>query len=161
MSAGFSPKAACGIVAIMLLAGCAGSRPAVPLGASVVAPAVWRTSADEVGAIDAQWWRSFDDPQLTHLVEDALAANPDIAIAATRVAEARAQYRLAKAQTLPDLVLQAGGVHEREVSPFGRGETQYASRGELSISYDVDLFGRLSSTSAAARAALLSSEAAH
>src|SRR5262249_30043239 len=140
------------IVAATLLASCAGVRPLAPTGAAVAPPSAWRTQAGEEGVIDPRWWRSFGDPQLTQLVEAALAANPDIAIPATRVAEARAQYRLANAQALPDLVFQAGGAHERDLSPFGKGETQYASSGELAISYDVDLFGRLSSTSGAARA---------
>src|SRR5262249_18003245 len=81
-------------------------------------------------------------------------------IAATRVAEARAQYHLASAQLLPDVVFQAAGGRQRDLSAFGTPLEQNASRGELGISYDLDLFGRLRSTNAAARASLLSSQAA-
>lgn len=147
------------IAALSLATACAGTRPAVPDAASVLAPMTWRNDVSATGLIDADWWRGFGDPQLSKIVEAALAANPDVAIAATRVAEARAQYDLSRAQLLPNINLQAAGVHERDLSPFGRGATEYASRGELTASYDLDLFGRLSSAKGAARAALFSSEA--
>ena len=106
-----------------------------------------------------EWWRGFSDPQLAKTVEAALAANADIALATTRVSEARAQYNFARAQLFPSLAFAGGGGRQRDLSPFGTGLTQYAGRGEFSISYDTDLFGRLSFTRSAARAELLSSEA--
>lgn len=148
------------LVALALLSACAGVRPVTPVAANVTAPASWRANASANGAVSSDWWRGFGDAQLTLLVERALAANPDIAIAATRVAEARALYDLANAQLLPNLSFQAGGARQRDLSAFGTPLTQNAGRAELSISYDVDLFGRLSSASGAARASLLSSEAA-
>ena len=49
----------------------------------------------------AQWWTAFGDPKLTDLIERALADNPDIAIAASRVRQARLQEIAARARGLP------------------------------------------------------------
>jgi NodT family efflux transporter outer membrane factor (OMF) lipoprotein len=107
----------------------------------------------------ADWWRSFDDPALSALVETALARNTDVAIAAARVEEARAQFQLAQAQRLPNLVGSASGGRQRDVSPFGTPREQTLGQAQVSIAYDLDLFGRLANASEAARAALLATEA--
>ncbi|MBU2362691.1 MAG: efflux transporter outer membrane subunit, partial [Alphaproteobacteria bacterium] len=141
------------------LAGCAGPRPAAPLDAVVQPPAAWRAVTPAGTAVDAAWWRSFGDPALSQVVETALAHNTDLAVAAARVEEARAQYRLAEAQRLPNLSAGVGGGRQRDVSPFGAPQVQTAGRGQFSVSYDTDLFGRLANASAAARAGLLATEA--
>src|SRR3546814_11887222 len=61
------------------------SKPETPV------PENWssaRLAAAEKMSTD--WWRSFDDPALVALVEEALGANNDLQLAAARVAEARA-----------------------------------------------------------------------
>lgn len=148
------------LIAIAALAGCAGSRPNAPDAASVVPPTTWRTPVGEGSNITAHWWHRFGDPVLARTVETALANNVDLAIAAARVEEARAQFRLVQGQTLPSI---GGGVAERRerfLNAFGEATYQTVGRGEIAISYDLDLFGRLRHTSEAARAALLATEAA-
>lgn len=51
----------------------------------------------------ARWWESFGDPQLNALVERALADNPTMAIAASRVRQARLQEIVARAEGKPSL----------------------------------------------------------
>jgi len=143
-----------------LLSGCgAGPRPEAPGAAAVVAPAGWRGQSEPGAAIEARWWQAFGDPVLDALVVRALDRNTDIALAAERVAEARGQLALARAQLLPSLGLGAGGGRQRDVDAFGRPREQWAGEAELSLSWEVDLFGRLASGSAAARANLLATEA--
>jgi NodT family efflux transporter outer membrane factor (OMF) lipoprotein len=96
---------------------------------------------------------------LTSVVQRALANNTDIALAASRVEEARAQFRLAQAQRLPNLFAFGGGGRQQTVSAFGTPQLQTAAEAELQISYDLDLFGRLANASDAAREALLATEA--
>lgn len=138
---------------------CAGPRPQPPQAAAVTAPAGWRdgnpTATEQV---DPQWWASFGDPVLSDIVRQALANNTDVATAAVRVEEARARLRLATAQQLPNVTLAGGGNRERYVNPFGEAVEAWAGQGQASIAYDLDLFGRLRTASAAARAALLASE---
>jgi len=148
-------------VALMLALGaCAGPRPSAPLNAQFTAPAEWRDGAVAVGEVDARWWNAFGDPTLAALIQQALANNADLGIAAARVEEARAGFRLASAERLPNIGVGAGGARDRHVSPFGKPVYEYASQGQVSISYDLDLFGRLRNADAAARAELLASEAA-
>ena len=96
-------KPSASLLAILLLSGCAGPKAQLPQNAIVEPPTGWRSGATNSGEITADWWRSFNDPALTAIVETALANNTDIAIAATRVAEARAEYRLARAESLPNV----------------------------------------------------------
>lgn len=147
------------LLVALVAAGCAGPRPQSPAAAEVTAPPGWRTAARVDDAVTGRWWQGFGDPVLTRLVENALAHNVDIALAATRVAEARGQFDLARAQRRPDLGAGVGAERERSVSPFGLPEIQTAAQAALSVSYDIDLFGRLARLSAAARASLLASEA--
>jgi NodT family efflux transporter outer membrane factor (OMF) lipoprotein len=51
----------------------------------------------------ARWWSAFGDPQLDGLIERALIGNPDIAIAASRIRQARLQEISARSQGLPNV----------------------------------------------------------
>ena len=147
-------------VAAVALAACAGPRARPPTAAAVSAPGGWRDAPATDAEVDVHWWSAFGDPVFTAIVDRALANNTDVAIAASRVEEARGQFRFAQAQRFPDLVGVAGGGRKRDVSPFGLPREQTAGQAELQISYDLDLFGRLAAASAAARETLLATEAA-
>ena len=56
----------------------------------------------------ATWWRSFGDPELDRLVTRALAGNPDIQVAASRVRQARLGLIAAQANGKPTVDAQAG-----------------------------------------------------
>ncbi len=108
------------IAGLLLLGACAGPKADVPREAAVTAPASWRGGAATAAAVTADWWRGFNDPALGRVVETALANNDDIAIAVARVAEARAQFRFARAQTLPNIGAGAGIARDRDINPgFG------------------------------------------
>ena len=147
------------LVASMLSA-CAGTRPDPPPAAAVIAPVTWRDGTGSEGEITVNWWQGFGDPVLSQVVEKALAHNVDIAIAAARVEEARAQFDAAHGQRLPSAELLAGGRRERFLNSFGQAATQTSGRAEIDIAYDLDLFGRLRNSSEAARASLLATQAA-
>jgi multidrug efflux system outer membrane protein len=133
----------------------------MPPESAVHPPAAWRGPAATSGDVTAAWWRGFSDPALGEIVEAALAGNDDIAIAAARVREARAQFRFARAQTFPDIGSVAAAGRDRDINPgFGVPETQTSGEGLIQISYDTDLFGRLADTEKSARDVLLASEAA-
>ena len=144
----------------LLLAGCVGPRPKPAAAAAIAIPAGWRTDLGPGGEIERDWWRAFGDAQLSYVVERALANNDDVALAVTRVQFARARLGLASARQSPNVTAEAGGARQRVVDPFGVGYDQWAGDAQITISYDLDLFGRLSSESAAARAELLATEAA-
>ena len=147
------------LLACVALSACAGPRPEAPPAANIVPPSSWRDgggSAD--AAIDPKWWRQFGDAALDEMVETALANNADVAIAASRVEEARAQFRLARSQQLPAVNLVGAGDRDRSVNAFGMGVDQWAGKAEAQASFDLDLFGRLAKASDAARAQLLATQ---
>jgi NodT family efflux transporter outer membrane factor (OMF) lipoprotein len=72
------------------------------------------TQAPPGATIDpATWWTAFGDPELNSLVTRALAGNPDVAIAASRVRQARLQEIVAHAQDKPtvDAMADANHIH--------------------------------------------------
>lgn len=146
----------------LLLAGCAVQpdyeRPAVEL------PAAWRESGQRA-ADGGKWWRIYADPALEQLVEDALARNADLMLAAARVDEARALLAQADASFYPSV--DANASRSRSLSsaatgtlPPGVPRERNNYRATLDVAYEIDLWGRLRSSARAARADLLASEAA-
>ena len=149
-----------GPIAYLLLAGCAGPAIRTAAVAPLPAPATWRTDAGPTAPLDRAWWRSFGDPVMAQLVEQALDHNPDIAIAVGRVREVQANLTLARAQLLPTLDAGIAGGRSRSVSAFGMPQEQNFAQPQLQASYEIDLFGRLADQQSAARNAYFASEAA-
>lgn len=148
------------IVGAVLLASCATNVAPIPPEAAIVPPAHWRSSPGPTGPIERQWWQRFGDPVLAALVERALANNVDIALAATRVREARAQERLARSQLLPWLDAGGGITRSRSVGPLGTPTEATSAQPLFQAAYEVDLFGRIDNQVEAARQAFLASQAA-
>ena len=142
----------------LALGGCLGERPPIPSAATVTPPAAWRTPVTGQAGIDSDWWRAFGDPNLDALVRRALANNADVYRAAATVAEARATLREAQATRGPEIDLQGLGGYTRQLEVIGP-ITTWGAEPEITIGYDLDLFGRLAKASAAARAQLLSTKA--
>ena len=147
--------------AFVLVAGCALTRsepdtPELPL------PDALPPVAQALPELPTPWWRVFDDPALDALIREALERNPDIEIAAARVAEARAIARAASAERLPSVGLEAGVERSREsvltLPVPGAQTTQTSYYVQGSVRYELDLWGRYAHASEAARARLLASE---
>ena len=148
------------LAAAATLAACIGPRPAAPAAGAVAPPPAWRTALGQGQPIQADWWSAFGDPVLTDLVARALANNVDLALAASRIDEARAAARLAAAQRTPTLGGSLPSTSGQTVSPFGTPSDAIGAQPLISASYDLDLFGRLRQASRAAQAQLLASEGA-
>jgi len=129
-------------------------------------PAAWTGApAQGVKAPGERWWTLYGDPALDRLVEEALTHNQDLALAVARVDEARARARAADSERWPavDATFQRDRTRSSERSPLpipASALERNSYRGQLNVSYEVDLWGRLQSASNAARAGLLATEAA-
>jgi NodT family efflux transporter outer membrane factor (OMF) lipoprotein len=149
----FSPLVAgAGVALSMLLAAC--STPAeMAHPATPVMPAAFHQAEISSAAWDGPWWTSFDDPQLSALVERAIASNHDVRIALQRVKQARASEVRAESTLGP--AISAGGSYVNSKNGFpdavkqGVPDVRSAGVG-LDLSWEVDLFG---GNRAAARAA--------
>src|SRR5271163_3770645 len=91
--------------AVFALVSCIGARPDIPKESAIVPPSSWRTDLGPGSPIDHSWWTAFHDPALTLLVQTALVHNDDIAIAAARVMQARAEHDFTRSQLLPEINL--------------------------------------------------------
>ncbi|MBA1277259.1 MULTISPECIES: efflux transporter outer membrane subunit [Pseudomonadaceae] len=143
---------------LIMLAGCMPPRQPLPADATVTPPAQWRDEAARTAEISANWWQAFGDPQLTTLVEAALAHNTDVLIAASRVEQAREQIRLSHASLLPNLDAVLGAQRTRELSVLGIAHTT-AVQPSLQVSYELDIWGRLRRLREAAQLQYQASEA--
>jgi multidrug efflux system outer membrane protein len=143
------------LVAALLLAGCASVAVTEPHPLPT-APAAYKSAAAQPGvdaaaqAFQPDWWKAFADPQLDALTERALAHNTGIQQSAARLAQARALLRRADADRLPQLNANVGAGRQG-----GDGARAASTDGTLytagaSLSYEVDLIGRLSKASEAA-----------
>src|SRR5690606_14331325 len=101
------------------------------------------------GAVDATWWRAFDDPLLSDLVTRAIAGNKDLAEAEARLREARALRDAVRGRALPQAGVAAVATENRlsENGQLPVGKVPGLGR-ELSIfdggfdaSWEVDLWG--------------------
>ncbi len=137
----------------LLLAGCAGTRPAYETPAAVL-PAAWQQLAQPAQPVQPvqlleRWWRQFGDPALAQLVETALARNNDLAAAAWRVRQAQLQAGIAATALAPTLSGSVSSNASRRLEGSGSA-TARSSGATLAASYEVDLWGRVARTRDAA-----------
>jgi NodT family efflux transporter outer membrane factor (OMF) lipoprotein len=78
-------------------------RPVIETPAAYAEAADPPSGAMEPKADLATWWTKLHDPVLDDLVQRALAGNPDLAAAASRVREARQNERITRAAELPSV----------------------------------------------------------
>lgn len=136
-------------LALALLAGCSGTRTAYQ-APGVNVPAAWEQQQATIFAqLPDQWWRQFDDPALSQVVESALARNNDLAAAALRVRQAQLQAGITAAGLGPIVAGRLSSGASRRLDGGGNS-TVRSSGASLSASYEVDLWGRVASTRDAA-----------
>ncbi|WP_066801593.1 efflux transporter outer membrane subunit [Sphingomonas soli] len=126
---------------------------AIPLAACSSGPDYRPRAASEIGVPDqfsvptaqgaqedlSQWWTRFDDPMLASLVERARAGNLDIAVAVTRLRQARESLTQSRASLLPAISAGAGYSRSQAITGPGGGNDSFSIGGDAS--YQVDLFG--------------------
>ncbi len=112
---------------------------------------------------DRAWWRGFGSPELTALIDLAMAYNNDIAAAAARIQQADAAVSVAAAPLLPGINASASG---QQTHNFGLTKAQRAA-GVTALdarsfsasagfsSYEIDLWGRLRANAQSAKATAL------
>ena len=89
------------------------------------------------------WWKSFGDAHLNHLMAQALAGNLDIKIALTRIDQARAERKSTRAELFPTVNVKTDA--QRQDNPFpGLAPGIRYNMFELGFDalWEIDLFGR-------------------
>jgi multidrug efflux system outer membrane protein len=125
----------------------------------------WQAARAAEAQPRGEWWLAFNDPALTALINEAARSNNNLAEATARLKQARAIAGIAAADRIPQIGVNAGAQRNRESpnslpggSAVGARTTYQAS---LTASYEVDLFGRVSSNVHAANSDAAASEASY
>jgi multidrug efflux system outer membrane protein len=127
-------------------------RPQTPV------PGAFSQQADAAAAEPvAEFWRGFDDAQLTRLVEGALAGNRDLRASLARLDQARAIARLSRKDLLPTITACGGYTESRASADQAPGTPRAQRDGELydagfDAFWELDLFGRVRRGAQASRA---------
>ena len=144
------------LAVLLCLGGCTMApryaRPEPPV------PAAWPGGQPDQGPNGGQsgkeaaglaWQEFFVDEHLQKLIALALANNRDLRIAALNIERSRAQYRIQRAELLPQIdAIGAGGKQRiaKTLSSTGQAETVGQYSAGLGVSaYELDLFGRVQS----------------
>lgn len=149
------------VIASASLAGCSLQpvhvRPALPTPQTYTGeqgPTTGSLQAGEIG------WRSFfQDPRLQALIERALVNNRDLRVSVLRIDEARGQYRITRADRLPNVDLTGGATRTRSSGATGQGPSTTTNRFDIGAgvsSFELDFWGRVRSLTESARANYLS-----
>lgn len=152
------------------------SRPAPP----APPPDAWKTqppwqeAAPKDSIPKGAWWQVFNDSALDAYEQQLLQANQSLVAARDRLQQARSLARVATADMFPQLSADPGAVRERGSGnrplngfvPTGNGVTQTIApytqnvyTVPFSLSYEVDLFGRVRHNVEGANASLQSTAA--
>lgn len=139
--------------------------PAVLLGCAAVgpeyqppkpsAPLKWEAALPHGGqqTLLTDWWSQFNDPVLTGLIAEAEASSPTLAMAAARIAEARAALTISESSTLPAV---NGGAAASRTNSFGNSTLIPRTIGSVAVdaAWELDLFGSVRRSTEAADARL-------
>lgn len=108
---------------------------------------------------DEKWWTVFDDQQLQALIRKAIAQNYDVRIAATRVLQAQAALGITRADQFPAIYGGASAAGTRLPKTKQLPATNTSSNlVNLSLSWELDFWGKYRRATESARANLLATE---
>ncbi len=107
----------------------------------------------------AAWWSQFNDPVLDALIQQAIAQNKDLMVAAARVDEYYGRLMTTRSALYPQLSAGLSGGRERyPATPLTREYESTQVQASVMASWEIDLFGRLRRLRESARADLLGTE---
>ena len=99
---------------------------------------------------DDEWWNTFNDPVLTQLIQKAVANNYNVASALKRIEMASKEIGIARSNYYPTISLSGGWTKQKESgnlykAPSSSIRSSYFNLG-ASMSWEIDVFGRVYST---------------
>ncbi|MGH9349802.1 MAG: efflux transporter outer membrane subunit [Vicinamibacterales bacterium] len=133
-------------------------------------PAAYRSADAAPGPpslADMQWFDLFQDPTLTELVKAGLQQNFDLRIAAERVLQARALFRIQQSEQFPTVGASAEAIGTRISTaganrsiPAGADPDVHYTEIGFTLGWELDVWGRLRRLTEAARAQYVATEEA-
>ena len=138
-----------------LIAGCA-MGPDYERPETAMPEAFGQAIDDGPTIANMKWWQLFGDEQLNELITVALEQNKDLAIAISRIEEARAALGFVRSDQYPQFDVSAGASRGNSIPGTGLIlpiSDNFVLAGNLS--FELDLWGKLRRSTEAARAELL------
>lgn len=138
-------RASLALALFLWLAGCVTPpRPATP--APLLNPEHLGLGGAAVSAVP-DWWTSFQDPQLTLLIVQALKDSPSLVQAQARLRSALAEAEIAHAATLPRAKLDASALRQRApenylIPPPLAGNNFWMAQAGATLNWDLDFWGK-------------------
>jgi NodT family efflux transporter outer membrane factor (OMF) lipoprotein len=136
---------------VLGLGGCATPM----LNSTIAVPDQFAAAPSSEIAAEVAWWESYGDPVLSDLIRRAAHENRDIKIAAERVRAARAGETISRSSLLPSFGA-VGSRGDQHTDYSGRAQEAVpdmeSASGGVSVSWEIDLSGRLRAGAAAAAA---------
>ncbi len=115
-------------------------------------------------AAQLHWNTFFQSPELSQVIQTALDNNKDLRTAALNIEEARALYRIERADLLPSVNANGDGTISRntdDTSATGRAIKSEVYEANIGVaSYEIDLFGKIRSNNESALNEYLATEEA-
>jgi len=144
-------KSGLGTMVLMIcsLAACAAGpdyrRPATPVPERFARTEAPAENAKSPQAVDTEFWRSFNDPLLSSLIDKALSANNDLRVALARYDSEEALLRGAKFDRYPTITMNANAGHQQvsEVQAYGFPRSANFYGAGVDASWELDVFGRV------------------
>ncbi len=146
---------------ICLLTSCIPNTPTQPPDSHL--PQVYRAPDGPAASLAAlPWQKVYDDPVLQALIAQALVKNDTVQQAYAAVLAAKANLQINAGDQQPQGGATVAAPYQANFGQKGNitPSNEFAPSASLSASYQIDLFGKLASSTAAARAQLLSTEEA-
>ncbi len=142
---------------VMLLTGCAAKKPPAALPNDI--PLTWTESSPSPTVKDLPMTASLldliKDPALTAIVKEALENNPDLKATAARLKSSGFLLSQTGSRRLPDVSLSMNkGRNNLGVDAAGKPRTKNQYRVSAIVSWEIDLWGKLSDQHRSARANL-------
>lgn len=128
-------------ISIALLSGCGALMRSDFEPPALQVPEQWQhTQVNGQVSLDP-WWQKFNQPELNQLISQVLSSNNDLTLATLTLQKARLQAGLAR----DDLYPQLSSNNTASVNkPLEGGSSSKAFQANLSVSYEVDLWGKVS-----------------
>ncbi|MDD4950851.1 efflux transporter outer membrane subunit [Sulfuricurvum sp.] len=141
------------IASIYLLSGCATPVASPPKLETSLSATYHYAEAEKIASDEIAWWKSFNDPVLTALIEKGLENNHDVRSAMTRITAANALRDVQASRLLPTVNLEASA--SKSHSGFPQAVKQglpdvRAYRIGLGIDWEIDIGGGLRAAKSAA-----------
>lgn len=103
------------LLSTLVFGGCAAVSPEWRGDATgIEVPGSWSASKEAQAGVDGDWIRTFSDKRLTALVDEAMANNPDLRVAATRLDIARSNVTIAGAAGRPRMDAVFNGRRQKQ-----------------------------------------------